>query len=110
MQAQASTDGLALAAWLNKLQEDSFSRASGVMRKAYPPERRVTGSQLAGNLGRRTYAFASSTRPDGRPVAAPTLFSVYARGVLAAHARRRGPARQRQVAPVARAVDPRGRA
>jgi hypothetical protein len=78
MQAQESTDGPALTAWLNQLQEVSFSRASGTMRKAYPPERRMSGIQLAGYLSRRTYALASSTRPDGRPHAAPTLFSIYA--------------------------------
>jgi hypothetical protein len=38
----------------------------------------MTGPQLAGYLARRTYALASSTRPDGRPHAAPTLFSIYA--------------------------------
>jgi hypothetical protein len=67
----------ALAAWLGRLQEASFSRA-GAVRTAYPPERRMTGPQLAGYLARRTYAVASSTRPDGRPHAAPTLFSLYA--------------------------------
>ena len=46
------------------------------MRKAYPAERRMTGLQLAEYLERRTYALASSTRPDGRAHAAPTLFSV----------------------------------
>jgi len=38
----------------------------------------MSGPQLAGYLARRTYALASSTRPDGRPHAAPTLFSIYA--------------------------------
>jgi hypothetical protein len=66
-----------LAAWLGRLQDASFSRA-GAVRTAYPPERRMTGPQLAGYLARRTYALASSTRPDGRPHAAPTLFSLYA--------------------------------
>jgi Pyridoxamine 5'-phosphate oxidase len=74
----ASADGdQALAAWLGLLQDASFSRA-GAVRQAYPPERRMTGPQLAGYLTRRTYALASSTRPDGRPHAAPTLFSIYA--------------------------------
>lgn len=67
-----------LAAWLGRLQEASFSRAGQTVRKAYPPERRMTGIQLAGYLERRTYALASSTRPDGRAHAAPTLFSIYA--------------------------------
>src|SRR5262249_58950328 len=73
----ASAGDQALAAWLGRLQDASFSRA-GAVRKAYPPERRMTGPQLAGYLARRTYALASSTRPDGRPHAAPTLFSLYA--------------------------------
>jgi hypothetical protein len=38
----------------------------------------MTGSQLAEYLERRTYALASSTRPDGRAHAAPTLFSLHA--------------------------------
>ena len=73
----ASAGDQALAAWLGRLQDASFSRA-GAVRKAYPPERRMTGPQLAGYLARRTYVLASSTRPDGRPHAAPTLFSIYA--------------------------------
>jgi hypothetical protein len=73
----ASAGDRALAAWLDRLQDASFSRA-GAVRNAYPPERRMTGPQLAGYLARRTYALASSTRPDGRAHAAPTLFSVYA--------------------------------
>ena len=73
----ASAGDQALAAWLGRLQDASFSRA-GAVRKAYPPERRMTGPQLAGYLARRTYALVSSTRPDGRPHAAPTLFSIYA--------------------------------
>jgi hypothetical protein len=68
----------ALAAWLGRLQEMSFSQAREAVRHAYPPERRMTGPQLAGYLERRTYALASSTRRDGRPHAAPTLFSMYA--------------------------------
>lgn len=78
MQALASRDGPALAAWLGRLQEDSFNRTRGVVRRAYPPKRRMTGAQLASYLTRRTYALASSTRRDGRPHAAPTLFSIYA--------------------------------
>jgi hypothetical protein len=78
MQAAATPEGPALAAWLGRLQDDSFSESRGLVRKAYPPERRMTGAQLAGYLSRRTYALASSTRRDGRPHAAPTLFSVYA--------------------------------
>jgi hypothetical protein len=67
----------ALADWLGQLQDASFNRA-GAVRTAYPPERRMTGPQLARYLTRRTYAVASTTRPDGRPHAAPTLFTVHA--------------------------------
>ena len=68
----------ALAGWLGRLQDASFSRAGRALHEAYPPQRRMTGPQLAGYLERRTYALASSTRPDGRAHAAPTLFSLYA--------------------------------
>lgn len=74
----AGAEDQALAAWLGRLQEVSFSRAGRALRTAYPPQRRMTGAQLASYLKRRTYALASSTRPDGRAHAAPTLFSVYA--------------------------------
>lgn len=66
------------AIWLAQLQEESFNRAGQTVRKAYPPERRMTGQQLSDYLDRRTYALASSTRPDGRAHAAPSLFSIYA--------------------------------
>ena len=63
------------ASWLGELQDVSFRRASRAMRAAYPPDRRMSGSELAAYLERRTYAVASPTRPDGRAHAAPTLFS-----------------------------------
>jgi hypothetical protein len=74
----ASTGDRALADWLDRLQEASFSRAGPAMHAAYPPQRRLTGPQLAEYLTRRTYGLASSTRPDGRAHAAPTLFSIFA--------------------------------
>jgi general stress protein 26 len=74
----ASAGDRIMAGWLGRLQEASFARAGAVMSKAYPPERRLTGIQLAEYLARRTYALASTTRPDGRAHAAPTLFSSYA--------------------------------
>jgi len=66
-----------VANWLGQLQEASFGQAGPAMRKAYPPTRRMTGSQLARYLDRRTYALASTTRPGGRAHAAPTLFTLY---------------------------------
>jgi hypothetical protein len=73
-----SAGDLAAAEWLGRLQDESFSLAGAAVRKAYPPQRRMTAPQLASYLQRRTYALASSTRPDGRAHAAPTLFSIYA--------------------------------
>jgi general stress protein 26 len=64
------------ASWLAELQDASFARASRAMRAAYPPDRRMTGAELAAFLNRRTYAVASTTRPDGRAHAAPTLFTL----------------------------------
>ena len=75
---RASVGDVAQADWLGRLQDASFSRAGSTLRKAYPPQRRMTGPQLASYLQRRTYALVSSTRPDGRAHAAPTLFCVYA--------------------------------
>ncbi len=67
-----------LGAWLAQLQEASFDEAGPTLLAAYPLERRMTAAQLAGCLTRRTYALASTTRPDGRAHAAPTLFATYA--------------------------------
>lgn len=75
---RASAGDPALADWLGRLQAASFGQAGPAVRKAYPPDRRLTGPQLASYLQRRTYALASTTRPDGRAHAAPTLFSIYA--------------------------------
>jgi hypothetical protein len=74
----ASAGDPALAAWLDRLQQASFTRATPATREAYPPQRRMTGPQLAEYLTQRTYALASSTRPDGRAHATPTLFTIYA--------------------------------
>jgi hypothetical protein len=75
---RAAAGGATLADWLGRLQDASFSRAGPAVRKAYPPQRRMTGPQLTAYLQRRTYGLASSTRPDGRAHAAPTLFTIYA--------------------------------
>ena len=75
---RAGTGDPAVADWLGRLQDASFSRAGRPVRLAYPPQRRMTGPQLARYLDRRTYALMSSTRPDGRAHAAPTLFSIHA--------------------------------
>ena len=78
MNTSSGTEQPADAKWLGRLQEASFTKAGEVMRRAYPPERRMTDAQLDGYLARRTYALASTTRRDGRPHAAPTLFTLFA--------------------------------
>ncbi len=75
---QTTAGDPAHAEWLGQLQDASFERGGAAVRKAYPPQRRLTGPQLATYLHHRTYALASSTRPDGRAHAAPTLFTIYA--------------------------------
>lgn len=77
-EAGAGDRDAALAEWLSRLQAESFDQAGQALRKAYPPARRMTGPLLAEYLERRTYAIASTTRPDGRAHAAPTLFTLYA--------------------------------
>lgn len=75
---RASVPNPEWAAWLDRLQEASFAAGGAAVRTAYPPQRRMSGAELAGYLQRRTYALASSARPDGRPHAAPTLFTIHA--------------------------------
>src|SRR5258706_13064130 len=40
----------------------------------YPPERRLSAAQLASYLDRRTFAVVGSTRADGRPHAAMSIY------------------------------------
>jgi general stress protein 26 len=63
-----------MAAELGQLQDETFARATEVTRTAYPPERRLTGQQLAEYLDRRVFAVVGSTRPDGRPHAAMSSY------------------------------------
>ena len=59
---------------LDELQERTFTRANAVTRRAYPPERRLSGELLSGYLDRRVFAVVTTTRPDGRPHAAMTSY------------------------------------
>lgn len=52
---------------LDRIQEDTFARASRATTSSFPPESRLRGTQLTDYLGRRAFAVVSSTRPDGRP-------------------------------------------
>ncbi len=59
---------------LGALQDQSFARATTATVSSYPPERRLSGRQLAGYLDRRAFAVIGSRRPDGRPHAAMSSY------------------------------------
>jgi hypothetical protein len=61
---------------LGGLQDRTFARATAATTVSYPPERRLSAAQLASYLDRRAFAVVGSTRPDGRP---HTAMSVYIR-------------------------------
>ncbi|MGZ6548534.1 MAG: pyridoxamine 5'-phosphate oxidase family protein [Actinomycetota bacterium] len=61
---------------LARIQEASFARASDATRNAFPPERRMSGSVLISFLARKRYAVLATTRPDGRPQAAPVGYAL----------------------------------
>lgn len=59
---------------LGELQDRSFARATGVTAASYPPERRLSGAQLASYLDRRAFAVVGSARANGRPHAAMSAY------------------------------------
>lgn len=59
---------------LGDLQDQTFARATPATATSYPPERRLSAEQLVSYLGRRVYAVVGSTRADGRPHAAMSVF------------------------------------
>jgi hypothetical protein len=59
---------------LGALQDRTFARSTAATAVSYPPERRLSGAQLASYLDRRAFAVIGSTRPDGRPHTAMSLF------------------------------------
>jgi Pyridoxamine 5'-phosphate oxidase len=59
---------------LGGLQERTFARATAATATSYPPERRLSAAQVASYLDRRVFAVVGSTRADGRPHAAMSVF------------------------------------
>jgi len=59
---------------LGGLQDRTFARATAATAISYPPERRLSASQLASYLDRRVFAVVGSTRADGRSHAAMSVF------------------------------------
>jgi len=67
--------------WLEGVQEQSFRRASAATASSFPPDNRMTGAQIAAQLDGSAYAVLSTTRPDGRPHAAPTSLVLHERAI-----------------------------
>ena len=61
---------------LARIQEASFARASEATRGAFPEDRRMPGAMLGAFLARKRYAVLATTRPDGRPQAAPVGYAL----------------------------------
>lgn len=59
---------------LGDLQDQSFEKATAATNISYPPERRLSAEQLRSYLGRRAFAVVGTTRADGRPHAAMSLY------------------------------------
>jgi Pyridoxamine 5'-phosphate oxidase len=59
---------------LGLLQGRTFARATAATSASYPQERRLDAAQLASYLDRRAYAVVGSTRPDGRPHSAMSIY------------------------------------
>ena len=61
---------------LARIQEASFVRASEATRGAFPADRRMDGATLLSFLSLKRYAVLATTRPDGRPQAAPVGYAL----------------------------------
>ena len=61
---------------LARIQEVSFARAGSATQGAFPAERRMSGPMLTEFLMRKKYAVLATSRPDGRPHAAPVGFAL----------------------------------
>jgi general stress protein 26 len=59
---------------LDGLQDESFARATAATAVSYPPERRLSAAQLASYLDRRAFAVVGSTRGNGRPHSAMSIY------------------------------------
>lgn len=64
------------AAALAELQRRSYAAASDGLRASWPEAQALDASALAALLARRRYCVLASSRPDGRPHAAPVAFVV----------------------------------
>jgi nitroimidazol reductase NimA-like FMN-containing flavoprotein (pyridoxamine 5'-phosphate oxidase superfamily) len=58
------------------IQDASYERAAGSIRRSWPKRTAMDAETLAGFLERKKYAILATVRPDGRPQAAPVAFHV----------------------------------
>jgi nitroimidazol reductase NimA-like FMN-containing flavoprotein (pyridoxamine 5'-phosphate oxidase superfamily) len=61
---------------LATLQAESYARAGAGLRSSWPQERSLAARGLREFLDSRSYGVLATTRPDGRPQAAPLSFFV----------------------------------
>jgi hypothetical protein len=59
---------------LGGLQDRTFAQATAATAVSYPPERRLRAAQLASYLDRRNFAVVGTTRRNGRPHAAMSVY------------------------------------
>lgn len=59
------------------VQERSYQAAGRGIRESYPQDAAMDATQLAAFLDRKRYAVLATSRPDGRPHAAPISFCVW---------------------------------
>ncbi|MFI5268518.1 MAG: pyridoxamine 5'-phosphate oxidase family protein [Chloroflexota bacterium] len=59
---------------LGDLQDRTFAGATAATATSYPPERRLSAAQLAAYLDRRAFAVVGTTRANGRPHTAMSLY------------------------------------
>ena len=63
---------------LDGLLASSWEKASKATRESWPVETRLVGADVARVLKSRKYAVLATTRPGGRPHAAPVSFAIAA--------------------------------
>ena len=59
---------------LGGLQDRTFAQATAATAVSYPPERRLRAAQLTSYLDRRAFAVVGTTRGNGRPHAAMSVY------------------------------------
>lgn len=58
------------------IQRASYARASQSVHASWPPESAMDAAQIERFLDQHRYAVVATTRPDGRPQAAPLAFFI----------------------------------